>query len=186
MSFKTIHHLQAAHLDPFLKLGESLQLCDLKANSGANDLRAEHQQTKQTNNIDNNQKQIDIEENQIHVFANAEQQKQTIKAESAMCKTGVATGLKEDIFEAQKNNKIPSVKNLMNISSKTFNYHGKMVNHVETSLTQALFKCEKCESKFQLENLLEIHKSARHGNRPPSPPKKTRKRRSDSRPLPTR
>ena len=149
-------------------------------------MSAEHQQTKQTNNIDNNQKQINVEEKQVNVLGNAEQQRQTIKAESTMSETGVATGLKEESFQFQKNNKITPVNNLMNISSKTFNYHGKMVNHVETSLTQASFKCDKCESKFQLENLLEIHKSARHGNWPPSPPKKTRKRRSDSRPLPTR
>ena len=179
-------HLQAALLDSFLKLGESLQLCELKANSTANDLSAEHQQSKQTNNIDNGQEQIKFKEKQMNVLANTEQQKQTIKAESAMCESRVTTGLKEDICQFQENNKIPSVKNLTNTLSKTFNYHGKMDNKFKSSLTQASFKCDQCESKFQLENLLEIHKSSRHGNHPPSPPKKIRKRRSDSRPLPTR
>ena len=171
-------------------------MCELKGNTGPNDQSAEHRQPKQTNNIDNDIDNGQNEEEQINVVAlNAEQQKKTIKAESAMCETGFATaglklvtsGLKEDSSQFQENNKIPSVKNLMSAPSRTFfNNRGKVGNHVESSLTQALFKCDQCESKFQRENLLEIHKSARHGDQPPSPPKKTRKRRSDSKPVPTR
>ena len=178
-------HLQASHLESFLNLGESLQLCELKGNSsGANDLRSEHQQTRQTNNIDNNSKEQNKNNDEKQI--NGELEKQTIKAE---CEPGLDTisgFLKEESFQFQDHNKIPSVKNLINIGSKVFNNHGKISNRVESSLTQALFKCDQCESKFQRENLLEIHKSARHGDQPPSPPKKTRKRRSDSRPLPTR
>ena len=233
---------QAAHLDPFLKLGESLQLCELKSNSGAKDLRAEQQEPKQTNNFDKGQEQIEKEEIQINVIADAEQQKQSIKAEPTMCEIRVATGLTEDRTQLQENNEIAPVNqyeaekectncNLpfelesslrkhmgscdefrtsprwecsvcaerfqyrrMLISHRKekhtgktkLNYQEKMGNHVESSLIQALFECDQCESKFQRENLLEIHKSARHGDQPPSPPKKARKRRSDAGPLHTR
>ena len=191
MKIKSKIIIQAAQLGSFLKLGESLQVCKLKGNSGPNDESAEHRQPKQTINVENGQ--INNEEKQINV----EQQKKTIKAEYAICETELpssglklatsglklaTSGLKEDSSQFQENNKIPSVKDLMNISSKTFNNHVK----VESLLAQALFKCDQCESKFQRENLLEIHKGARHGDQPPSPPKKTRKRRSDSRPVPTR
>merc|ERR1719430_2102194 len=120
--------LQASQLDSFLKLGESLQLCELKGNTGPNDQSAEHRQPKQTNNIDNDIDNGQNEEEQINVVAlNAEQQKKTIKEESAMCETGFATsglklvtsGLKEDSSQFQENNKIPSFKDSMNISSKT-------------------------------------------------------------------
>ena len=141
---------------------------------------------KEMNKLDNSQEQINIKEKEMNAFANTEIQKQTIKAESAMCESREATGLKKDICQFQENDKIPLVKKLKNTSSKTLNNHGKMDNNFKSSLTQVLFKCDQCESKFQLENLLEIHKSSRHGDHPPSPPKKTRKRRSDSRPLPTR
>ena len=181
MKIKSKIIIQAAQLGSFLKLGESLQVCKLKGNSEPNDESAEHRQPKQTINVENGQ--INNEEKQINV----EQQKKTIKPELPSSGLKLPTsGLKEDSSQFQENNKIPSVKDLMNISSKSFNNHVKVGNHMESSLTQALFKCDQCESKFQRENLLEIHKGARHGDQPPSPPKKTRKRRSDSRPVPTR
>ena len=172
---------QTALLDAFLKLGESLQLCELKANTGP---EADSEQQRQTNKIENRQKRnsdtrfISDQEKQIDVPANDDYRKQPNKVDSEI---GLVTGLKQEASQFKKENQIASIRNNANAKASRYEKFGK---NLESSM-QALFKCDQCESKFQRENLLEIHKSCRHGDHPPSPPRKTRKRRSDSRPFPT-
>ena len=161
-------HLQTAHLDSFLKLGEILQLCELKANSGANNVMYENQQPKQTNNIDNSQEQVNNEERQIDFIADIEQQRQTIKAE-----TRVATGLKEESSQLQENNRIPPVnqyeteKECKNCNV-TFELESSLRKHVESCElgSSPKWECSICDERFKFRRMLMSHRKDKHTRQP--------------------
>ena len=101
-------------------------------------------------------------------------EQQDVKVCAPKSEIRVTTAMKQEILKNQDRVNIPFEKPM------------KYGSWFKSNEEQALFKCDECESKFQRENLLGIHKRARHGNQPASPPKKPRKRRSDARPLPVR
>ena len=127
---------QTALLDSFLKLGESLQLCELKANTGP---EADSEQQRQTNKIENRQKRnsdtrfISDQEKQINVPANDDYRKQPTNVDS---ETGLVTGLKQEASQFKKENQIPSIRNNANAKASRYEKFGK---NLESSM-QALFK----------------------------------------------
>ena len=193
--------MQTHHLDSFLKLGESLQLCELKAKGGTGDLCDENEQhndllrneNEQQNGLlvknENKQQKAtdsvwsDKQKHGLVKTSNTDKgvtyplplsDQQDVKVSAPKSEIRVTTAIKQEILKNQDRPNIPFAKPM------------KSISWFKSIEEQALFKCDECESKFQRENLLGIHKSARHGNRPASPPKKPRKRRSDARPLPVR
>ena len=104
----------------------------------------------------------------LHIYSYISPDQQDLKVCFTTSQNRMATAMKEYIPKNQYRVKNPFAERQSNrYSRKVFG--------------PAQFECDECESKFQIENLLVIHKSARHGNRPASPPKKPRKRRSDAR-----
>ena len=182
--------MQTHHLDSFLKLGESLQLCELKAkgdigdlcdeNEQQNDLlvKNENKQQKATDSVWNDKQKHDLVKTSNTdkgvTYPLPLSNQQDVKVCAPKSEIRVTTVMKQEILKNQDRVKIPFDKPMK---------YGSWFKSIEE---QALFKCDECESKFQRENLLGIHKRARHGNQPASPPKKPRKRRSDARPLPVR
>ena len=186
--------MQRHRLDSFLKLGESLQLCELKAKGDTGDLcdeneqqndllrkeneqqngllvKNENKQQKATNSVWSDKQKHDLVKTSNPLPLSNQQD---VKVCAPKSEIRVTTAMKQEILKNQDRANIPFDKPMK---------YGSWFKSIEE---QALFKCDECESKFQRENLLGIHKRARHGNQPASPPKKPRKRRSDARPLPVR